>query len=94
MIDGIKSQQLTRNSCHEDQGCPTHKVSASVTVDDVLFSISDSQNDTGVVFGVGGTWSFNPALALRFGYAIYKDAIAGEDDVNQFFAGLQYSFIK
>lgn len=70
------------------------RISVSISDGTNSESVSDSQSDTGVLFGVGGTWSFNPALSLRFGYTMYKDAVGGDRDVNQFSAGLQYTFLK
>lgn len=61
-------------------------------IDGVPGSFSESENDTSLLFGVGGTYSFSDTLGIRLGYTILKDALAGEENVNQFSVGLKYSF--
>lgn len=70
------------------------KVKLSASIDGSSESISDSEGDTTLHYGVGGTWYYSSGLATRFGYTVFKDALGGEDDVSQFWVGLQYSFAQ
>jgi OmpA-OmpF porin, OOP family len=70
------------------------KVTFSLAIDGESASGSSSESDTAVLLGVGGTWSFRPGMALRFGVTFFKDALAGEDDVAQASAGFQYTFLR
>lgn len=54
-------------------------------------SQTDSDEDTGVILGVGATWSFRPQWALRFGYTHISDGL-GTSDVDQLTAGVKWSF--
>jgi outer membrane autotransporter protein len=68
------------------------KLTVSVAIEGDSGSESTSEKDSALLLGVGGTWSFRPGMALRFGFTLFKDALGGEDDVGQASAGFQYTF--
>jgi opacity protein-like surface antigen len=69
------------------------KTSITVEVGDETGSESRSGSDehTGVLLGLGVTWSFGPKWALRAGYTHISDAV-GESDVDQLSVGVKRSF--
>ena len=52
-----------------------------------------SRREAGVLFGVGGSWSFTRAAALRFSYTLFPGAV-GKHDASRIAVGLQYSLGK
>jgi opacity protein-like surface antigen len=54
---------------------------------------TDSDHETGLAVGLGGTWYFTPSVALRVGYTRFAGAI-GKRDVDRIAAGFQYSIGK
>jgi len=67
------------------------KITVNLTdgVDEGADSFSDE--DTGVILGIGATWNFRPQWALRFGYTHISDGL-GTSDVDQLTAGVKWSF--
>jgi OOP family OmpA-OmpF porin len=70
------------------------KVEADAVIDGVEMDdlLSGSESDTGILYGVGGTWSLSPTTAVRFGYTFGKDAVGGVEDVNYFSIGIRWGF--
>ena len=68
------------------------KLSLTASAQGVSDTESDSDKHTGLLYGIGGTWSFTPVAAVRVGYTVYKEAVYGDRDVKQFSAGFLYSF--
>jgi len=52
---------------------------------------SGSDDDTGILLGVGATWSFSPKWALRAGYTHISNAV-GTSDVDQLSVGVKLKF--
>lgn len=69
------------------------KTEILVNLEDGTDSASDtfSDEDTGVILGVGATWTFRPQWALRAGYSHISDGL-GTTDVDQLTVGVKYTF--
>jgi opacity protein-like surface antigen len=69
------------------------KSKITVELSDATGSAADSgsDDDTGVLLGVGATWSFSPKWALRAGYTHISNAV-GSSDVDQLSVGVKLKF--
>jgi OmpA-OmpF porin, OOP family len=68
------------------------KVTVSASIEGTRDSMSDSDTDTSIQLGIGGTWTVAERLGVRFGYTHFLDGVASERDVGQFSVGLKFSF--
>jgi len=67
------------------------KITVTLSDDTTSESQSGSDDDTGVLLGLGVTWSFGPQWALRAGYTHISNAV-GDSDVDQLSVGVKRSF--
>ncbi len=69
---------------------------ASVTVDGISDSVSDSQSEEELIYGIGGGYTFNETWNIRVEYTIFQDLgdekLTGEADVDRFVIGVNYMF--
>ncbi len=67
------------------------KITVELSDDTGSAADSGSDDDTGVLLGVGATWSFSPKWALRAGYTHISNAV-GTSDVDQLSVGVKLKF--
>ncbi len=68
------------------------KARITVGLDGISQSESDSDGKTSVLYGVGVSWMFSPAVSLRLGYTRFDKAVLDEVDVRRVSLGLKYAF--
>lgn len=55
-------------------------------------TVSDSDSKTSILYGVGASWNFTPAMSLRLSYTMFDKGLFDEFDVGSLSLGLMYSF--